>query len=45
MTGKPNRHRPLIFGEVLFDTFPAGSRVLGGAPAFVRSTLRRWAQD
>ncbi|HHM05253.1 MAG TPA: carbohydrate kinase [Gammaproteobacteria bacterium] len=25
-------HRPLIFGEVLFDTFPDGSVVLGGAP-------------
>ena len=24
--------RPLIFGEVLFDTFPDGSAVLGGAP-------------
>ncbi len=24
--------RPLIFGEVLFDTFPDGARVLGGAP-------------
>src|SRR5574343_1279323 len=23
---------PLIFGEVLFDHFPDGSRVLGGAP-------------
>lgn len=24
--------RPLIFGEVLFDCFPDGSKVLGGAP-------------
>ncbi len=24
--------RPVIFGEVLFDCFPDGSRVLGGAP-------------
>jgi len=24
--------RPVIFGEVLFDSFPDGSRVLGGAP-------------
>jgi fructokinase len=24
--------RPVIFGEVLFDRFPDGSRVLGGAP-------------
>ncbi len=27
-----NMGRPLIFGEVLFDHFPDGSRVLGGAP-------------
>jgi len=26
------RRRPLIFGEVLFDHFPDGSAVLGGAP-------------
>lgn len=26
------RARPLIFGEVLFDRFPDGSEVLGGAP-------------
>jgi fructokinase len=25
-------HRPLIFGEVLFDFMPDGTRVLGGAP-------------
>lgn len=25
-------NRPIIFGEVLFDCFPDGSRVLGGAP-------------
>ena len=24
--------RPVIFGEVLFDRFPDGSVVLGGAP-------------
>ncbi|MFC1773342.1 carbohydrate kinase [Pseudomonadota bacterium] len=24
--------QPVVFGEVLFDTFPDGSRVLGGAP-------------
>ena len=24
--------RPVIFGEILFDVFPDGSRVLGGAP-------------
>lgn len=27
-----NNSRPIIFGEVLFDCFPDGSRVLGGAP-------------
>jgi len=26
------KNPPLIFGEVLFDSFPDGSRVLGGAP-------------
>ncbi len=32
--------RPLIFGEVLFDHFPDGSRVLGGAPFNVAWHLR-----
>ena len=27
-----NESRPVIFGEVLYDCFPDGSRVLGGAP-------------
>ena len=27
-----SENTPLIFGEVLFDVFPDGSRVLGGAP-------------
>lgn len=27
-----SRGRPMIFGEVLFDRFPDGSEVLGGAP-------------
>ncbi|MFQ5471029.1 MAG: carbohydrate kinase [Gammaproteobacteria bacterium] len=27
-----SHRRPIIFGEVLFDHFPDGSRVLGGAP-------------
>lgn len=26
------QERPVVFGEVLFDCFPDGSRVLGGAP-------------
>ena len=28
----PDKERPIIFGEVLFDTFPDGTAVLGGAP-------------
>jgi len=32
MTQDLARRRPLIFGEVLFDCFPDGVRVLGGAP-------------
>ncbi len=32
MNPAPLPGRPLIFGEVLFDCFPDGSRVLGGAP-------------
>ena len=30
--GRPLDGRALIFGEVLFDQFPDGSKVLGGAP-------------
>jgi len=40
MTDTPQHHRPLIFGEVLFDCFPDGSRVLGGAPFNVAWHLR-----
>ncbi|MFC1750204.1 PfkB family carbohydrate kinase [Pseudomonadota bacterium] len=29
---RPIEERPVIFGEVLFDTFPDGAAVLGGAP-------------
>ncbi|MEW8013360.1 MAG: PfkB family carbohydrate kinase [Candidatus Sedimenticola endophacoides] len=32
--------RPLIFGELLFDDFPDGSRVLGGAPFNVAWNLQ-----
>ena len=32
--------RPLIFGEVLFDTFPDGKAVLGGAPLNVAWNLK-----
>jgi fructokinase len=30
--GKADTKRPVIFGEVLFDVFPDGKEVLGGAP-------------
>jgi len=32
MSHSINHSAPVIFGEVLFDCFPDGSRVLGGAP-------------
>lgn len=34
--------RPLVFGEVLFDTFPDGTAVLGGAPFNVAWHLQGW---
>ena len=37
-----NSRRPCIFGEVLFDRFPDGTAVLGGAPA--EKTLTAWAR-
>lgn len=40
MTQSAQHPRPLIFGEVLFDGFPDGSRVLGGAPFNVAWHLR-----
>jgi fructokinase len=40
MTQTSQHQRPLIFGEVLFDWFPDGSRVLGGAPFNVAWHLR-----
>lgn len=43
---QPEQHpRPLIFGEVLFDCFPDGSRVLGGAPFNVAWHLRALGLD
>ncbi len=36
----PARTSPVIFGEVLFDCFPDGKRVLGGAPFNVAWHLR-----
>ncbi len=40
-TGK----RPVIFGEVLFDAFPDGSAVLGGAPFNVAWHLKGFGLD
>jgi fructokinase len=37
--------RPVIFGEVLFDRFPDGSEVLGGAPFNVAWNLRGLGLD
>jgi fructokinase len=36
----PIHGRPIIFGEVLFDTFPDGREVLGGAPFNVARHLQ-----
>jgi fructokinase len=36
--------RPVIFGEVLFDCFPDGSRVLGGAPFNVAWNLQGFGE-
>jgi len=37
--------RPCIFGEVLFDLFPGGRRVLGGAPFNVAWNLKALGED
>jgi fructokinase len=37
--------RPVIFGEVLFDHFPDGRRVLGGAPFNVAWNLQAFGAD
>lgn len=42
MTNQPQIH---IFGEVLFDHFPDGSRVLGGAPFNVAWHLQAFGQS
>jgi len=39
----PLRGRPVIFGEVLFDSFPDGRAVLGGAPFNVAWHLQGFA--
>ena len=41
----PPPERPLLFGEVLHDCFPDGSRVLGGAPFNVAWHLRALGLD
>jgi fructokinase len=38
-------NRPIIFGEVLFDCFPDGSRVLGGAPFNVAWHLQAFGAE
>ena len=38
-------NRPIIFGEVLFDTFEDGSSVLGGAPFNVASHLTAFGHN
>ena len=37
--------RPILFGEVLFDRFPDGAEVLGGAPFNVAWHLRGFGED
>jgi fructokinase len=39
-----NAPRPFIFGEVLFDVFPDGTRVMGGAPFNVAWHLQAFGQ-
>ena len=40
-----NIQRPIVFGEVLFDTFPDGTSVLGGAPFNVAWHLTGFGLD
>lgn len=40
MPQPPNNRQPLIVGEVLFDQFPEGDKVLGGAPFNVAWNLQ-----
>ena len=39
-----NPQHPCIFGEVLYDHFPDGQRVLGGAPFNVAWHLQAFGQ-
>ena len=41
----PGSRRPVVFGEVLFDHFPDGTRVLGGAPFNVAWHLKGFGAD
>ena len=45
MSGNPARTRPLLFGEVLFDHFPDGHCVLGGAPFNVAWHLQGFGEQ
>ncbi len=45
MLGDTLDDRPVIFGEVLFDRFPDGSDVLGGAPFNVAWNLKMLGAD
>ena len=40
-----NKRYPVIMGEVLFDSFPDGTEVLGGAPFNVAWHLQAFGQD
>jgi len=40
-----NNHQPIIFGEVLFDCFPNGRKVLGGAPFNVAWHLQAFGDN
>jgi fructokinase len=41
----PGSRRPVVFGEVLFDHFPDGTQVLGGAPFNVAWHLKGFGAD
>lgn len=45
MPGNAGKSRPVIFGEVLFDRFPDGGDILGGAPFNVAWNLRMLGAD
>ncbi len=45
MNPEQTRARPVLFGEVLFDRFPDGTEVLGGAPFNVAWHLRGFGEN